>query len=185
VVDTADTDTCQVADLGAVSGTIHLHVTGDNTPGQNSYDTLYVDHMFLDGRAPPTEPPEPASNPDPLRGATNVSTSPTLTWPPGGAAHESSLAQTHGPPASRAKSGTSFSPGPLALNTRSYWRIDKVHGIGTTAGAVWSFTTRRGAGPTSVHVDFIMPDPVRTNPPSSAGRTGSAQVICGMTPEGP
>lgn len=45
------------------------------------------------------------------------------------------------------QAGTSFSPGTLNLAPSYYWRIDEVNDLGTTTGAVWSFTTRSSGEP--------------------------------------
>jgi len=37
--------------------------------------------------------------------------------------------------------GTTFAPGPLALDTTYYWRIDEFDGVATHTGDLWSFTT--------------------------------------------
>ncbi|MBN1642087.1 MAG: protease inhibitor I42 family protein [Anaerolineae bacterium] len=154
---TADNDGYQGQDLGPVSGTIYVRVVdNDRTPGQNSNDTLYVDHMYVDGGAPPTEPPGPATNPTPADGATGVSTTPTLSWTVGAGAESHDVYFGTNPAPGSAefqgnRAGTSFAPGTLALDTTYYWRIDEVNSVGTTTGAVWSFTTRSSAEP-SVYV---------------------------------
>jgi hypothetical protein len=38
--------------------------------------------------------------------------------------------------------GTVYGPGPLAINTTYYWRIDEVNAEGTKRGCTWSFVTR-------------------------------------------
>jgi len=153
VVKTADDAGYQSAELGSVQGTIYIRVVdNDRTQGQNSNDTLYVDHMVIDGGAPPTEPPDPATNPEPAHGATDVTTTPTLSWTAGvGAASHDVYFGTNpalGPDQFQGnQSGTSFSPGALTLNTTYYWRIDEVNSVGTTTGSVWSFITRSSAEP--------------------------------------
>ena len=153
LVKTADDDGYQVAELGSVQGTIYVRVVdNDRTQGQNSNDTLYVDHMVVDGGAPPTEPPDPATNPEPADGATDVTTTPTLSWTAGvGAASHDVYFGTNPAPGSAEfkgnQAGTSFLPGTLNLNTTYYWRVDEVNDVGTTTGYVWSFTTRSSAEP--------------------------------------
>jgi hypothetical protein len=162
---TADDDIYQAADLGSVSGTLYIRVVdNDRTQGNALYDTLHVDHMYIDGGAPPTEPPEPATNPDPADGATSVTTTPTLTWSAGARAesHEVYFGTTPTPPFQGNQTETSFSPGTLQLDTTYYWRIDEVNSLGTTNGAVWSFTTQASGGPATMHVDSIVLDTVRT-----------------------
>ena len=153
----SDTDSYQSADLGAVSGTIYVQASDtDQTRGQRSYDTLYVDHMQISGGTPPTNPPGPASNPQPADGATGLGTATTLSW---GAGSDATSHDVYFGTASGAlsfagnQSSTSYDPGALAQNTTYYWRVDEVNAIGTTTGTEWSFTT--GSGPTSIHVQSI------------------------------
>ena len=158
VVKIADDNGYQVADLGSPSGTIYIRVVdNDRTPGQNSNDTLYVDHMYVDGGVPPTELPDPATNPEPADGATDVTTTPALGWTAGAgaASHDVYFGTNPAPGLAEFKGnqpGTSFSPDTLNLNTTYYWRIDEVNSVGTTTGAVWSFTTRSSEEPQTVHV---------------------------------
>jgi hypothetical protein len=162
---TADDDIYQAADLGSVSGTIYIRVVdNDRTQGNALYDTLHVDHMYIDGGAPPTESPAPATNPDPADGATNVSTTLTLSWSAGARteSHDVYFGTSSPPAFQENQAGTSFSPGTLEYDTTYYWRIDEVNSIGTTAGTLWSFTTRSSEGPTTMHVDSIVLDTVRT-----------------------
>ena len=37
-----------------------------------------------------------------------------------------------------------FTPGPLAINTTYYWRVDEVNGSNIVKGNIWSFTTQSG-----------------------------------------
>jgi hypothetical protein len=59
VVKTADDGSYQVADLGSPNGTIYVRAT-DNNRGlfSNRNDTLFVDHMFIDGGTPVSFPPQ-------------------------------------------------------------------------------------------------------------------------------
>jgi predicted phosphodiesterase len=57
----------------------------------------------------------------------------------------------------------SYDPGPLALSTTYYWRIDEVNASGTTTGTVWSFTTTAAPPP--------LPGQA-TNPSPANGATG-------------
>ena len=88
-------------------------------------------------------------NPNPAKGAVNVTQTPVLTWVPG------VFADTHevyfGTDASSLElkaSGNlgseSFDPGQLEWNTTYYWRIDEAndaHPDSPWTGPVWSFTT--------------------------------------------
>lgn len=63
VTNTADDDSYQSHDLGSgVSGTVYVRaVDNDSSRGNFTYSILYVDHMYIDGDAPPGEPPGPDS----------------------------------------------------------------------------------------------------------------------------
>jgi hypothetical protein len=173
VVKTEDNDIYQAADLDSVSGTIYIRVIdNDRSEGNVSYDTLHVDHMYIDGGAPPTEPPEPATGPDPAHGASNVTTTPALSWSAGARAesHDVYFGTSSGLEFQGNQAGTSFSPGELQLNTTYYWRIDEVNSVGTTTGAVWSFTTRASGGLDTMHVDSIVLDTVKGDKGTVHGR---------------
>ena len=49
------------------------------------------------------------------------------------------------------QAGTTYNPGTLAPGITYFWRIDEKNETGTTAGAVWSFTTQL---PPSQAADF-------------------------------
>jgi hypothetical protein len=94
-----------------------------------------------------TKPGVPAS-PNPSNGATGVSTTPTLSW-------SSTSAQSYDvyfgpsyPPALRSSGGTSasISVGTLSTSTTYYWSVVARNSAGTTAGPVWSFTTKAPTG---------------------------------------
>jgi hypothetical protein len=107
-----------------------------------------------------TGPPARASNPSPPDGATGVSPGTTLTWTPGaGASSHDVYFGTASPGAFRGnQSAASFDPGPLALNTTYYWRIDETSTAGTTTGEVWSFRTPPPPGDTDGDGDVDQED---------------------------
>ncbi len=88
-------------------------------------------------------------NPDPAKGAVDVTQTPILTWTPGvfGASYEvyfgtgvASLELK----ASGNLGSESYDPGPLEWNTTYYWRVDEANNANADSpwqGAVWSFTT--------------------------------------------
>ncbi|MCA9255057.1 MAG: hypothetical protein KDA33_05440, partial [Phycisphaerales bacterium] len=93
-----------------------------------------------------------AGSPSPFSGATNTSQSPTLTWSAAtnaesydvyfGTNMTDVLNATNGSSEFQGNQTTrTFSPGMLAAGTTYYWRIDPKNDVGTTEGAVWSFTT--------------------------------------------
>jgi subtilisin len=145
------------ADMGSVAGTVYVRATDSNhDAGHNLNDTLHVDHMYVDGGAPATEPPDPANDPDPADAATGVSTTPTLTWSGGSGAdsHDVYFGTSPAPGFQGNQAEASFWPGTLELETTYYWRIDEVNAVGTTTGIVWSFTTR-ASGPGTIYVSHI------------------------------
>ncbi len=100
--------------------------------------------------APTPTLPGKAGNPNPSDGTTNVSVNTILSWTAGLGSTSSVMYSgtdqgalvSQGSPA-----GTTFDPGPLALNTTYFWRIDEVNAQGTTAGVVWSFRTEAAPSP--------------------------------------
>jgi hypothetical protein len=63
VTKTSDNDAYQTYDMGAVSGTIYVRVVDtDQSQGEKSHDTIYVDHIYVDGGGggePDNDPPTP------------------------------------------------------------------------------------------------------------------------------
>ncbi len=45
--------------------------------------------------------------------------------------------------------GTQFNPGSLAASTTYYWQVTARNASGSTAGAIWSFTTAPGSAPST------------------------------------
>jgi hypothetical protein len=95
-----------------------------------------------------TLPGVPGS-PSPSAGASNVSTTPTLTWSSAGAETYDVYFGTSNPPGqvTTDQTAASYSPASLAANTTYYWMIVAHNGEGSTTGPVWSFTTQ-GSQPT-------------------------------------
>jgi hypothetical protein len=155
---TVDTNPVSAAaDMGSAVGTVYVRAIDNNhDAGQNSSDTLHVDHMYVDGGAPATEPPDPAHNPDPTDGATDVSRTPTLTWNAGSGAdsHDVYFGTSQAPGFQGNQAEASFWPGTLEPETTYYWRIDEVNAVGTTTGTVWSFTTR-ASGSGTMYVYYL------------------------------
>jgi hypothetical protein len=101
-------------------------------------------------------PPDPANNPKPPDGATEVRFDADLSWTAGcyAASHDVYFgtnfedvndANNSLPVGTSPYKGnqieTTFDPGIMALYTTYYWRIDEVTRYGTITGPVWSFTT--------------------------------------------
>jgi hypothetical protein len=88
------------------------------------------------------------SNPNPAKGAVDVTQTPVLTWTPGqGSTHEIYFGTD--PDALEQKgSGSlgseSYEPGQLEWNTTYYWRVNEANSANTDSpwtGPLWSFTT--------------------------------------------
>lgn len=105
-------------------------------------------------------PPAQVSGPAPVNGATNVSTSTSLTWAAADRAETYDVyfvsqadnallpagdqianATTASPTFQGNQASRNFSPGALLNNTIYLWRIDSKNAAGTTTGAVFTFTT--------------------------------------------
>jgi len=89
------------------------------------------------------------SNPNPTKGAVDVTQTPVVTWVPGIFADTHEVFFGAGPAALESK-GTgslgseSFEPGQLEWNTTYYWRIDEANNTNPDSpwtGPLWSFTT--------------------------------------------
>ena len=87
---------------------------------------------------------EIATQPNPADGALGVAVDATLSWWPGASAVSQDVYfGTTSPPALLGSTTElSFVPGPLAVDTIYYWRVDAVEADGTIhTGDIWSFTT--------------------------------------------
>ena len=103
-------------------------------------------------QAAPPPPPGAPSNPSPVNGAGNVSTSTTLAWTATNATSYNVNFGTANPPptVSTGQSAASYSPSALSSSTTYFWQIVAVNGSGSTGGPVWSFTTAASISPTNI-----------------------------------
>jgi len=101
--------------------------------------------------APQTPAPGAPTTPTPALGATNIAISTPLAWVAGAnsSSYDVSFGTTNPPPIVTAnQTATTYQPAAaLASNTTYYWRINAHGAGGTTAGALWSFTTAAPATP--------------------------------------
>ncbi|MHC4396494.1 MAG: hypothetical protein ACYS1A_12645, partial [Planctomycetota bacterium] len=157
VTKTSDNDATDSYELpSSTSGTVYIRVKdADQTQGNRTKDTIYVDHMYILSEAA-SNPPGQASNPSPADTATDVSLYADLSWTAGsGATSHDVYFGTSSPGTSQGnQTATTFDPGTLDPNTTHYWRIDEINTAGTTTGTVWSFTTGAG-GETSMLITSI------------------------------
>jgi len=95
--------------------------------------------------------PSAATSPSPANSGTGIYELTDLTWTTGthGPLHHiyfgttlDSVTKGTGGTDKGTQGTTTYDPGTLAYNTVYYWRIDETNEGGTTAGSVWSFTTR-------------------------------------------
>lgn len=115
--------------------------------------------------------PTTPSSPSPADGATNVSTSPTLTWTSRFATNYDVYFGTSTPPprVSSGQTATSYTPAaPLANATTYYWQIVASNSSGATTGPVWSFTTSAAPQPPGV-------------PTSPSPADGATNISTGVT----
>jgi hypothetical protein len=101
-----------------------------------------------------TLPAEPAS-PSPAHNASNVSTTPTLSWTAASAtAYDVYFGTTNPPPQVTTDQATaSYNPGTLSNSTTYFWMVVAHNGEGSTTGPVWSFTTQ---GATQSPTDIVI-----------------------------
>jgi hypothetical protein len=87
--------------------------------------------------------PDQAFEASPVDGATDVSTTATLSWMPGSGAtsHDVYFGTVSSPPLIGNQTATTYNPGTMANSKTYYWRINEKNAVGTTTGVVWSFTT--------------------------------------------
>jgi len=90
--------------------------------------------------------PNTPSNPWPADNATNVSTSPTLSWSGGDpdgdtVTYDVYFGTSSNPPYVGSTTSTSYPRSGLAYNTTYYWKIVASDGLETSSGPVWRFTT--------------------------------------------
>jgi len=88
----------------------------------------------------------------PANGATGVSLTPTVNWnaAAGATSYDVHFGTVSPPPLATNITGTSYTPGTLSAGTVYYWQVVAKNGSGSTASAIWSFTTQGSAPPAPV-----------------------------------
>ena len=95
-----------------------------------------------------TVPPMTAYNPFPFDGGKFVAPDATLSWTSGFGAKVhyvyfgSSFDEVNDAAGALPQAAATYNPGPLAVNTTYYWRVDEFNGGETLKGDVWTFKTR-------------------------------------------
>lgn len=124
-----------------------------------------------------TSTPSSPSAPNPAAGATNVTTSPTLSWACSGASSYAVRFGTSTPPAQVSSStSTSYAPGALVAGRTYYWQVVAQNTSGSTTSPVWSFTTATSAGGSGTPP----PAPWVSGDIGSVGLAGSATYASGL-----
>ena len=145
-----DTDLNVTATVqGYVDGTITNNgwtLLPNNTDG---WHIAAAEHPTVDYRpelivsfTPPQN--QPAGNPNPADGATQVAVDADLNWTAGAGAvsHDVYLGAAQPPAFAQNQTATTFDAGLLLPSTTYYWQIDERDSVGgVVTGAVWSFTT--------------------------------------------
>src|SRR5439155_14762251 len=106
-----------------------------NPPGPVSNDNTIVPK--------PSQAPGAPGLPNPANAATGVSINPTLTWTASDAtSYDVSFGTANPPPlVVSGQASASYTPPALTNNTQYFWQIVARNSVGSTPGAVWSFTT--------------------------------------------
>jgi hypothetical protein len=189
VTKTSDDNTAQYYALPAgLSGTVYVMVQDtDTTAGNTQLDTLTIDELVIESETTSVAP-SAATAPQPIDGAANVAVDATLSWTAGlyTASHEVYFGTNPSPGFQLNQAGTGFDPGPLLEDTTYYWSISEVNNSGTTAGAVWSFTTAQSLAPDVLHWTFDAGSGTTAADDSGNARDGtiSGAVWTTDTPDG-
>jgi hypothetical protein len=125
------------------------------------------------------------TSPNPAAGATNISSTPMLSWTASGATSYDVMFGTTNPPP-RVVSGqtsTSYAPGTLRAATTYFWQVT-AQDSGGTAGPVWSFTTApsSAAGDIVIYASDVPPDAVH-GAWTLASDPSAANGVLLMTPD--
>ena len=136
-------------------------------------------------------PPGQTGSPTPSNGATSVSIDQDLAWSAasGATSYAVYFGQSSSPAFLGNQGGTSRNLGTLEYDTTYYWQVDATNGGGTTAGALWSFTTEAdpntGGGETVIFADsfdgaastaWVSNDRIRTRSSWAFAGTGGTRI---------
>jgi len=145
---------------GLQDSTYHSIMAKAYDPSDN-VDSASITLLYWTNHAPNTP-----SNPSPANGATDVSTSVTLTWT-GGDPDSGDIVtydvyfgtETSPPKEASDIEETSYSPSDVKWNTKYYWKVVARDNHGdTTAGPVWNFTTPAQPKEIEISYDDGVPD---------------------------
>ena len=162
---------------GQASVTLRFHYNNYGISMGNIWQVDDVElEVFVSG-PPPGDPPDPATSPNPVDGATGLGYETSLSWSAGSLAtsHDVYFGTDASPDAGEflgSQGGTAFDPGTLAYSTTYYWRVDEVNADGTTTGNVWSFTTEAAV---------VLPSPAGNPDPADTATGVSIDANLGWT----
>jgi hypothetical protein len=131
-------------DVNLLSGTWYYYrVSAFNGSGSSGYSNAASGQTQAI-----TQPPSVPVNLSPANGATGISLNGTLTWTActNAQSYDVYFGTSPAPPFYATVAGTSVPVGSLASGTTYYWRVVAKNSVGSTAGAIWSFTTRANNG---------------------------------------
>jgi hypothetical protein len=132
-----------------------------------------------------TSPPGPAGSPSPAHGENFVSPYADLAWTAGSnaVAYNVYFGTVNPPPLVGQTTGTNFDPGVLTTNLTYYWRVEGTNSVGTTTGAVWTFTTEARLTPEQFAI-LAWDGPDRSYPPFYDVPTCNTMRDCGFNVAG-
>ena len=136
------------------SGKLNLAIDEDQSAdSERAHTSEQVAYIVFENSG---DLPNPASQPSPANGATNVSKTPALSWTAGSGAisHDVYFGMDSSPPFIGSQTAATYDPGTLQEETTYYWRIDENGAQGTTPGIVWSFTTGSAPEPLWVQLSY-------------------------------
>ncbi|HXN47522.1 MAG TPA: hypothetical protein VN893_12825 [Bryobacteraceae bacterium] len=142
------TVTVDIADDAPPLETNQISVSGGGSP------TLSAAYVISIGG-----PPAPPVLVSPPMSSTGVLVAPTLVWNAANAAtsYDVYFGTSSAPPMVVNTTSTSYSPGILTSGATFYWQIVARNPVGTTASAIWSFTT----GVPAIGAQFVPVTPCR------------------------
>jgi len=162
----------QGMDIDQATGTIYLSAFNNTTfSGQlrtmdptTGATTLIVDWGFLqiapfaiNNEYGPILGPGPATDPDPVSGATDVDINQDLSWTnPAGATSIEVFWGTSPGSLTSVYSGSpisTFDPGTMSYSADYYWKVNETDGTGTTTGSTWHFTTMQDPSIVTLFMD--------------------------------
>jgi hypothetical protein len=140
---------------GQTSVMLQFRYDSNGQPEGNLWQIDDIELEVFEAAAQPQDLPGPAGSPSPTDGAAGLGLHTDIEWTAGpqtdshavyfGTANPLGASEFRGN-----QPGTVYDPGPLAVATTYYWRVDEVNAEGPLRGCTWSFTTQ-GEPPEIIH----------------------------------